>query len=298
MNISIVIPTFNRPQSLFKCIKSIVVQSNLPKEVVVINDGHISDDLRNKIQTLLHNNNISFQYFKKNKPSSSESRNIGARQSSNEIVLFLDDDIVLEKNYIELLKLEWEKNKDDLSLGGIGGVINNLRLISFFEKIFNKIFYLSSSISWDVTSVGFQVWDPSIKKIEKVFYLSGGISSFRKSVIEKIPFRSLSLGRVALEDVDFFVRAKKQGYHFIIVPEARVFHEHSQTSKDNNYVIGEKESYGRRAIYRSSIEKSFINQMIFIWSSIGWILKQFLGGNFLKGLGMINGLFKKLRRHE
>jgi len=293
VSISVIIPTKDRGEDLKRCIKSIVEQKVFPGEVIVIDDGDLVESQKENIKTLLRNKHIFFQYFKKDKPSSAESRNIGANKASNDIVLILDDDIVLEKNYIALLQEEWGKYKNDSSLGGIGGIVKNLRQVYFLEKIFNKIFCLSSPMGWDVTDVGFQSWDPSIKTTKKVFYLSGGISSFRKKIIEEIPFCSLSDGRVALEDVDFFMKAKARGYHFIIVPNAKVFHNQSMISRDNDFITGEKESYNRRVIYRDNVQKTFFKRVRYFWSSIGWILKQLLGGHFFIVLGMIRGLFKK-----
>ncbi|XOB40744.1 MAG: glycosyltransferase family 2 protein [Candidatus Nealsonbacteria bacterium] len=291
--LSVVIPTKDREQDLVGCIESIIGQTVLPNEIIIIDDGNISELQKQHIQSLLYNLNIRFKYFKKNVPGLAESKNFGTKKASSDIVLFLDDDVILEKDYIALLKKEWEKYKDDPNLGGIGGIIENLRPIFFFEKIFNKIFLLSSPISWDITDIGFQVWDPSIKKSGKVFYLSGGVSSFRKDLIEKIPFRPLSPGRTALEDVDFFMKAKKAGYYFLIIPEAKVFHKESSVSKDTDFIIGEKEGFNRCVIYRDNVQKNFKNRMKFIWSSIGWILRQFLVGHFSKGFGMIKGVFKK-----
>ena len=65
------------------------------------------------------------------------------------------------------------------------------------------------------------------------------------------------------------------------------------TSRDNAFTAGEKESYNRRIIYKENVKKTFFKRIKFVWSNIGWILRQFLGGRFLKGLGMIRGLFKK-----
>jgi len=293
ISISVIIPTKDREEDLEKCIDSIVKQEVLPREVIIVDDGVLGEFQKENIRVLLNSKNVSFQYFKKSKPSSAESRNIGANKASSDVVLILDDDVVLEKNYITLLQKEWSKYEDDPKLGGVGGVVKNLRRISFLEKGFNKIFCLSSFIDWDVSDVGFQSWNPSIKITKKVFYLSGGISSFRKKIIEEIPFRSLSDGRVALEDVDFFMKAKARGYYFIIVPDAKVFHNQSTVSRDNDFITGEKESYNRRIIYRDNVHATFFKKIKYAWSSIGWISKQLLGGHFLKGLGMIRGLFKK-----
>jgi len=295
ISLSIIVTTKDREKDLIECVRSIAKQIVLPDEVIVVDDGNISGAVKDSIQSLLHNSDIKFRYFQKDVPGLAESRNLGAQKALGEIVLYLDDDVILSENYITLLKKKWERNKEDLKLGGIGGIIENLRSISFLEKIYNRIFLLSSFISWDITNVGFQVWDPSIKNTQKVFYLSGGISSFRKKLIEKIPFRPLSPGRTALEDVDFFMRAKNKGYYFIIQPKAKVFHKQSSVNKENDFLIGTKEGYNRKVIFKDNCEKNLKNYLWFYWANIGWILRQFLTGHFSKGFGMVKGLFAKTK---
>ncbi len=179
-------------------------------------------------------------------------------------------------------------------MGGIGGVIKNIRKITFTEKLFHRIFLLSSSVKWDVTDVGFQVWTTEVRKEEKVFYLPGGVTSFKKDLIARIPFRQLSPGRTPADDVEFFLKTKKQGYYFILEPRARLFHKQTAAARENNFARGEKEGHNQFIIFDDNVEKSFWNYSKFCWSSIGWVLRQFLAGNFLKATGMINGYFKAL----
>lgn len=48
MDISVIIPTYNRKQSLNKAIESVIQQSHLANEIIVIDDGS-SDDSKSYI---------------------------------------------------------------------------------------------------------------------------------------------------------------------------------------------------------------------------------------------------------
>lgn len=294
MDISVVIPTKDRPNVLYQCICSVLDQTVLPQEIVIIDDGNLSGKFVLDVERKTESIGIKFQYIKKDIPGLSMSRNIGASRAKSSVVLFLDDDVVLDKEYVEVLKEDWERHKQEERLGGIGGVIKNIRKIAFMEKLFHRIFLLSSPAKWDVTEVGFQVWTTEVKKEEKVFYLPGGVTSFKKDLIAKIPFRQLSPGRTPSDDVEFFLKTKKQGYYFILEPRARLFHKQTPTARENDFARGEKEGYNQCVIFNDNVEKNILNYLKFLWSSTGWILRQFLAGNFLKGAGMINGYIRMI----
>lgn len=294
MDISVVIPTKDRPDVLYRCICSVLNQTVLPHEIVIVDDGNLSRKFVSDIAKKTEAIGIQFQYIKKDIPGLSISRNIGTSKAAGSVVLFLDDDVVLDGGYIKVLKEDWDKYKEEEHLGGIGGVIKNIRKIAFMEKFFHRIFLLSSSAKWDVTDVGFQVWTTEIKKEEKVFYLPGGVTSFRKSLIKKIPFRQLSPGRTPSDDVEFFLKSKKQGYYFILDPRAELLHKQAPAARENNFLRGGKEGYNQCLIFDDNVEKTTLNYLKFFWSSIGWIMRQFLAGNFLKGMGMISGYIRMI----
>lgn len=292
MDISVIIPTKDRPDALFKCISSILNQKVLPDEVLIVDDANLPQEFVSAIAKKTKAIGIQFQYIKKDIPGLSMSRNIGASKARSSVVLFLDDDVVLDREYVEVLKEDWKRYKDEESLGGIGGVIRNIRKITFMERLFHRIFLLSSPAKWDVTDVGFQVWTTEVKKEEKVFYLPGGVTSFKKDLIAKIPFRQLSPGRTPADDVEFFLKTKKQGYYFVLDPRARLFHKQTAIAREDNFARGEKEGYNQCVIFSDNVEKNIPNYLKFSWSSIGWILRQFLAGNFLKAMGMVSGYIK------
>lgn len=298
MNFSVVIPTYNREKELKKCIDSIFEQSVLPSEVLIIDDGELSSEFIDKTRGICQNKEIGFVYYRKNHQKErrglSESKNIALGLAKEDVIFILDDDVILDKNFFEEIMKVWENNEDK-NLIGVGGIIKNNRKKVWLEKLYNSIFGLISKYKWDINEVGYQVWDEGIIKREKGYYVHGGVSSYRKSLVKKIGgFSTFNGGRTALEDVDFCLRAKNRDYYFIVEPKARALHKQSRVSREKEFQIGFKEGYNRCLIFRENCKKNLRNYLWFYWASIGWILRQFLVGHFNKGLGMIKGYFQYL----
>lgn len=293
MYFSVIIPTYKREKDLKECIISAIKQDILPKEILVIDDGDLGQDFLKEIELIIKEKNISFVYYKKDKrfKGSAESKSIGIKKAKNDIVFILDDDLILESNFFSGIIETWENNYDE-KLIGVGAIITNNRKKSKAERFYNKLFSLTSKYSWDINDVGFQVWDEGIAKQEKGHYAHGGVCSYKRDLALQIGgFTTFGGGRTALEDVEFCLRAKKQGYHFIINPKAKVIHKQSRTSREKDFLIGFKEGYNRKIIFNNNCKKNLKNYLWFCWASFGWILRQFLVGHFMKGLGMIAGYF-------
>lgn len=296
MKFSIVIPTYNREKDLRKCLDYILLQTTLPAEIIIVDDGALLDNFIDKCREESIIKNINFVYYKKNheieERGSSESRNKALDIISSEIFFILDDDVILEPDFCEKIVAVWNNKQSDNSLIGIGGIIKNRRKISFFEKYFYIFFGISSKYSWDVNKVGFQIWDEEIQELSVGYYAHGGACSYKLDKSIELKFSTFSNGRTALEDVDFCLRAKNKGYYFLIEPNARLYHYPSSTSREGNFLMGYKESANRRLIFKSLYKKpSHFLWLWFYWSNFGWILKQFLVGNFRKGWGMVKGIF-------
>ena len=294
MTFSIVIPTYNREKDLQKCIDSILAQALLSHELVVIDDGNLSVSYIAALRALVEKQGVAFVYYKKD-PSKerrglSESKNIAIDLVKNEIFFIFDDDLVLDAQFTQAIMNQWRQNQDVLLIG-LGGVIENSRKKSIFENLYNCFFGLTSEYSWDVTDVGFQVWDDHICIAEKAYVVHGGACSFKKSALKKLGgFSVFSGGRTALEDVDFCMHAKQAGYHFMIEPLAHTMHYHSAAGREDSRLIGYKESYNRKMIFKKNTPKTMKNCVWFGWSSFGWILRQMLTLHISKGFGMIQGI--------
>lgn len=298
IEISIIIPTKDRQKDLIECIESIKDQTFLPIEVIVIDDGEISEITKKLIRELLSKKGIFFEYFKKDKPGLAESKNLGAESANGNIVLFLDDDVILDKNYIKKLADIWKRNKKDKKLAGISGIAINTKVKFLPEKIFDRIFCLYSLKPWSILAWGFQTWDYNLEKEEKVQWTPCGFTSFRREILQKYQFKALQPGRTALEDIEFCCKLNKNGYYFIITPFAKLIHREVITGREKAFISGYKEGFNRCLIFQNYARKTFKNYLCFSIASVGWIIRQWLGAliepksglnHLLLSFGLIKG---------
>jgi len=74
------------------------------------------------------------------KASPAEARNIGVRNAKGEIIAFIDDDAYPEKNWLEMAVKEF----DDSKIVAIGGPSVVPKNGTFFQRVSNKVYELSS----------------------------------------------------------------------------------------------------------------------------------------------------------
>lgn len=293
MNFSLVIPTYNRQKDLADCLRSIGAQTLRPTEIIIIDDGALPTEFLNEWSAFFKTREVVWIYQKKDQTQIrrglAESKNLALTLVNQEIFFIFDDDLVLDTDFLEKIMAVWATRPDDRRLLGVGGRIKNARSIGRAEKIYNRLFNLSSSVAWDINEAGFQVWDPDTAELTEGYYAYGGACSFRLSAARVLKFTVFSGGRTALEDVDFCLRAKNQGYYFLMEPAAVVFHKQSPTDQETEFLVGYKESFNRRLIFKNNCRSDSKNRRRFIRANVGWILRQFLAGHWRRGAGMIAG---------
>ncbi|MGR3177765.1 MAG: glycosyltransferase [Candidatus Anammoxibacter sp.] len=177
--LSIIIPTFNEETYLPKLLQSIRIQKDVDYEIIVA-DNNSTDNTRK----------IAKQYGCKivDGGSPARGRNNGARSSKEEILLFLDADVILDKNFLKAIINEYSRK----NLGTATCLVHPLS-----NKIFDIILHL-------IANVG-------IKLSEKTSHprAAGFCILTKNSIFSEIDGFNESL--VMAEDHDFVKRAKEIG---------------------------------------------------------------------------------------
>lgn len=299
MTFTVFIPTYNREADLSRCLGSLLAQSRLPDEVLVVDDGELGEPFVDDWCEAFASHGARLAYYRKNhafeRRGLAESKNRALQLITTQVFFVIDDDTVLEPDFCERIMSVWEGRDDFVTpllamTVGIGGVIKNRRRRSALERHFHRFFGLSSSLTWDVNDVGYQVWDEEVATRTVGHYAHGGVCSYDLAKARALGFTEFSGGRTALEDVDFCARAKRRGWHFVIEPQAQLSHYPKPTGREGEYLSGFKESANRRKIFATLNPKSTLDRRLwFAWASAGWILRQLLTGHWRKAWGMCLG---------
>lgn len=249
-----------RPEPLLELLQSVKKQTIYPDEILII-DGSLNADTN----TILVANPIrSLKYFLVDNENRglTRQRNFGIRMVDDnaEIVCFLDDDTVLEKDYFEKLLETYKSFPEALGVGGYifnetkwkqvkDDYIANTSEFYFdgWKRKEGSRFILRKKLNLDSNcppgyspafshgrSVGFL---PPTGKIYEVEQLMGGVSSFRKSVFEKFSFSTYFDGYGLYEDADFTLRVAKTGKLYLNTA-AQLSHFHAPSGRPNQYKYG------------------------------------------------------------
>ena len=97
--VSLIIPTFNRAALIEETLQSVVSQTYLNWECIVVDDGSL-DNTRQIIKKWTNRDN-RFQYILCENKGVSNARNIGIQTSKGEFIQFLDSDDILETNKLK-----------------------------------------------------------------------------------------------------------------------------------------------------------------------------------------------------
>ena len=110
IDVSVIIPTFNRATMVCDCVASVLSQGNdLTLEVVVVDDCS-PDDTKKRIEERFGGDS-RVKYIRNEKNSfQAVSRNNGAKVAGGEFLLFLDDDNLLGANALVTLVDEFRRN--------------------------------------------------------------------------------------------------------------------------------------------------------------------------------------------
>lgn len=98
--VSVIIPTYNRPEMLAGAIQSVLNQTYDNYEIIVINDCGVT--VENIVSSLNENGKILYIKHCSNKGISA-TRNTGIRNAMGKYIAYLDDDDIFYPNHIEIL---------------------------------------------------------------------------------------------------------------------------------------------------------------------------------------------------
>jgi glycosyltransferase involved in cell wall biosynthesis len=212
---SVLICTKDRAESVRAVLGTLCEQSLTPDEVLVVDSSADLDT--SKLISEYTGVPFSLRHVSA-RPGLTHQRNIALAevQKRTTIVHFLDDDVLLEADYIAAICREFEI---DGSVAGVGGRVVNSPTASF-GPLWRAIGMQGAPGSLLRNGVNTQCLSGSRRRVE---WLSGCSMSFRLSAMDGLLFDEGREGYGLGEDVDFSARAAKRGA-LIWTPDARLVH--------------------------------------------------------------------------
>ena len=226
--VTVIIPTKNRPDDLKKAVESILAQSTLPDELLLVDQSDnessktlirdLTRDRTDLIVTYIYDQTINGLVAAKD---------CGSRIAKGSLICFLEDDVVLDPYYLEALSRGFIELP---SMIGCCGVITNHPTRSTISKFIFNIFHLG--IFFDPRPKVFEEYSDLGDKLIASRMISGGLSAWRCDVFKSVPF-DVDSGFHLFEDIEFSTRvADRYGDQLYINPLARLEHHCSRINRD------------------------------------------------------------------
>lgn len=222
MKISVLICTYNRGQLIHDTLKSIIEESSIkPDELIVVNGG----GERDCAETIAYWKQRCeyLQEIKTVNINLANSRNIGLKACIGDLICLTDDDARVFPDWIEKMK---QAHLQYPEAGAIGGEVVDAGGAGFLSLIA------------DLTTF------PRYEEVKEVRTLPGVNCSYKQAAVRSAGEQDITLFRG--EDVDYNWRILKAGFKIFYVPEIKVYHVHRPSWKG---LFKQHFMYGR-AYYR------------------------------------------------
>ena len=137
--LTVIVPTLNRPKDLKRAFVSICKQTKLPDEVIIV-DQSVNNLSVRAVKGIMS----TFKDFKLNYIHDPkilglvDAKRVGVNEAFGDIICFLEDDIVLEADYLKQIELGFKKKPNMI---GCSGVVTNPPKLNFLYKFFFVIFH-------------------------------------------------------------------------------------------------------------------------------------------------------------
>ena len=207
--ISVVIPAYNKKNSLQSAIGSLYNQS-YPKdkyEVIVVDDGS-TDGTQQWVKLKQQDCSCRLRYFYQANKGPAAARNLGIRNASGDIIAFIDSDCIASYSWIEKLVNGYNNDR----VAGIGGTIKARPTTS---KISRYCAYIKMNEQPPIDDTG-------------IVYLITGNASFRKSSLGLVGGFDERYNSAGGEDPDLCYRLKERGYILKYNRDAVVYNHHKE----------------------------------------------------------------------
>lgn len=206
--VSVIIATYQREQVLCDTLRQVLSEPYVNKEVLVIDQTKThTPGTRNFLELV----GDSIRYIPMDHPSVTEAENLGIREASGDIVLFLDDDVTFEPGLIE----RHVRNYDDPSISGVAGMV--------LESGRTPVRRLPW-VCWNTRFGYFFFRGDYAERVVVASAMEGNMSFRRRVLLDVGPIDERFEENAYLWGMDLSVRVARAGGRIVHDPHTRLIH--------------------------------------------------------------------------
>ena len=291
--LAFVIPTKDRGEDLRRMLRSLVAQTRLPDQVIVVDGSGVEVSW-----CVAEFPELNIDYVRMLPPSLSAQRNAGMAMLRAEITHagYLDDDVVLESDAVFEMASFWVSADSDIG-GAAFNVVNGAG--SSPSALMQRIGVSRVGIG-SVAPSGLVCEMGRVNNDIESDWLCGGATVWRREVIEAYSYDNWFQGTGFMEDVDYSYRVRER-YRLFVLAAARLAHFTPPVRPDRQFLFGKWQVINRMYIVRKyrhrglSLRKAWgASLLLLVSNSVRGILYR-QSGLWDRGLGNMAGIVSELR---
>jgi glycosyltransferase involved in cell wall biosynthesis len=238
MDISVVIATYNRSESLAATLRSLA-NSQVPAgslwEVIIV-DNNSTDQTRAVVESFIESGQRNVRYLFEPQAGKSVALNTGIREAKGRIIAMTDDDCIVDSKWIASILQEYASDPDLAAIGG---------RVELYNRMDEPTTVRTSKQRSVVSLAPFEPSSPPI---------IGCNMAFKREIFDVIgcfdpDFGPGSNHQLIAEDVDVLYRVCKSGLKLVYSPDLLVYHNHGRRKHANWESVNRHYVRGRGAFY-------------------------------------------------
>jgi succinoglycan biosynthesis protein ExoA len=270
VTLSVVICTKDRPEMLAACLESLEGQTRPPEEIVIVDAS--ATPARDAVDRLLEAMPDCRFVLLAAAPGLPRQRNLGARATTGSVVVYLDDDVVLERGYLAAIARTFEDDRTR-QIGGAGGaqIPDPTPREGFLRRSACRLFLLDTYGRGVVKRSGRPDYLFSPRSRMEVEFLSGCNMAYRREVLDAVSFDERLSGYAVGEDLQFSYRVSRR-WKLVLLPDARLDHRHAGGGRPVGDDYQAMAVFNRYLFFREHVARGLLDWIAYAWSSIGAML--------------------------
>ena len=226
--VSVVVPTHNRPEQLAACLSSLLSLSYPDYEVIVVDNApgtNVTADLVQKLSVRAS----QLRYVREDNPGPSWARNRGITIAKGKILVFADDDVVVDPFWlVELVK--GFSIADNVAC--VSGLVLPLELETPAQFLFEEHGGFSKGFNRRIFKLKMEKHYPdmSLHPYTPGRYAAGASMAFTSDFLHKVGGFDPALGGNGPsrngQDIAIFFKVIVEGYTLVYEPRALLYHLH------------------------------------------------------------------------
>jgi GT2 family glycosyltransferase len=282
VEVSVVIPTYNRSALLRDAVRSVLGQnSSNPFEIVIV-DNNSQDDTETVARALVDEHPGKIKYVRETEQGNAHARNRGVRTARGAIIAFIDDDVAVESDWLTTLLHALDSRA---SLSFVGG-----RVLPQWSG--PRPSWLTPD-HWSPLALLDYGPDEFIIEGDSPRGLLTANIAFRRSVFDEVGWFSPHLQRVkniigSMEDTEFLLRVCRSGRQGMYLPEmiarapveaerlSKTYHRRWHTGQGHFYAVMRDPQWERSRFSVAGVPSHLYKQTL--THGLNW-LKTIVTGN-------------------